>query len=688
MGLPISQHRIVSMTKIWIATVAALLLARAALALDFPGPAPGRPRAAERNGCFTLENDVLAVSWHVEKGQVLTERIENKLSGQTHRDLAAPLIRFRYRLLGQPNAILESDATKMAVTRPLAIRAIHGDRKAVRVGDRLDGQSVTASLRDPKTGITVDWRAELRDGSNYVRSFFTFNGGNAPVELLRIWPLVRHEEGGAQVGCTQAVPVLVKQTFFAVELPFGGSWVSPNEVQVWADADLPLSAGVSQTISAVVGAAPAGQARRAFLYYIERERARPCKPFLHYNCWFDLGYSADEEKFLANVKTFTEEMTTKRGVTMDGFVLDDGWDDFQNGFWAADKHKFPRGFEGLAQQLDRLHHAHLGIWISPLGGYARSNDRIAHARKMGMTTRRGERPYDDYLDLSQPKYYAWFRDFCANMVTNNKLNYFKWDRAGFGAAPHFMALLRCAAELRKLNPDLFVNVTAGTWPSPFWLQVIDCTWRDGDDMNYLGKGDDREKWINFRDATTYQKVVKGCPFYPLNSIMVHGIIVSRDGMPDRAYKAGTNLVHEARSYFGSGTALQELYIAPKLMTPEAWNTLAAAAKWARRNADVLVDTHWVGGDPAKDEIYGWASWSPRKGILTLRNPDDKPAQLSLDIGKVFELPADACKEYVLTSPYRDQRVQKATLSAGTPHVFTLEPFEVLVLESSPTTYGK
>ena len=34
-------------------------------------------------------------------------------------------------------------------------------------------------------------------------------------------------------------------------------------------------------------------------------------------------------------------------------------------------------------------------------------------------------------------------------------------------------------------------------------------------------------------------------------------------------------------------------------------------KWSRSNAmDVLVDTHWVGGEPFKLEVYGWASWTP------------------------------------------------------------------------------
>ena len=30
---------------------------------------------------------------------------------------------------------------------------------------------------------------------------------------------------------------------------------------------------------------------------------------------------------------------------------------------------------------------------------------------------------------------------------------------------------------------------------------------------------------------------------------------------------------------------------------------------------MLVDTHWIGGDPTALEIYGWASWNKDKAIL-------------------------------------------------------------------------
>ena len=264
------------------------------------------------------------------------------------------------------------------------------------------------------------------------------------------------------------------------------------------------------------------------------------------------------------------------------------------------------------------------------------------------------------------------------------VNAFKWDRAGEGVSPHFMALLEIAQKLRRQNPDVFINVTVGTWPSPFWLNHVDSTWRMGSaDVGWAGKGDDREQWLTFRDGYCHRLFVEASPLYPLNSAMHHGIVHGRAFQGEKVSRSGPDLKNEARSYFANGTMLQELYLTPSMMTPEAWDRVAESAKWAHANADVLRDAHWVGGDPLKLEPYGYAAWSPRQGTLMLRNPDDQPRTITLDAEGVFELPAGAPKIYRLLSPYPDQRIQTLPLTAGTPQTVTLAPWEVLVFEATP-----
>ena len=144
------------------------------------------------------------------------------------------------------------------------------------------------------------------------------------------------------------------------------------------------------------------------------------------------------------------------------------------------------------------------------------------------------------------------------------------------------------------------------------------------------------------------------------------------------------VIAEIRSFFGTGTCLQELYIEPKRMTAETWDALAEAARWARANKDVLVDTHWIGGDPLKAEVYGFASWTPRKAVLTLRNPDDRPASFELDVSTAFELPEGSPQTYALKSPWKEDSGRPAiSVTAGQKHRFELKPFEVLVFDATP-----
>ena len=85
------------------------------------------------------------------------------------------------------------------------------------------------------------------------------------------------------------------------------------------------------------------------------------------------------------------------------------------------------------------------------------------------------------------------------------------------------------------------------------------------------------------------------------------------------------------------------------------------------------------------EVYGYASWSPRKGILVVRNPGDRPARFRVDLQSAFELPPGAPRRYRLESPWKESAGARPalTLQAAEPHAFELAPFEVLVLEAAP-----
>jgi hypothetical protein len=234
-------------------------------------------------------------------------------------------------------------------------------------------------------------------------------------------------------------------------------------------------------------------------------------------------------------------------------------------------------------------------------------------------------------------------------------------------AGKFIVNRRCGARLRNADSEWDVavsknvaNALAGggcTWPSP-----------------------ERDRWITCKDNDVYDRVVCNSDLYPLNSLMLHGIIYARKA---RGLNYDTNniLRAEIRASFGNGTQLQEMYITPSLKTRRNWDDLAAAAKWSRANADTPADTHWIGGRPANNEVYGWAARSPKKGILTLRNPPERVQPIKIDPAKAFELPESAPKSYAVVNAFKDQTVDVTKLTAGEETTFKLQPFEVLVIEA-------
>ena len=277
------------------------------------------------------------------------------------------------------------------------------------------------------------------------------------------------------------------------------------------------------------------------------------------------------------------------------------------------------------------------------------------------------------------------------MIRKYGVNQFKIDGTGnvSSAFPgsafdsDFDAAITLIGDLRAEKPDLYVNLTTGTFPSPFWLRYADSIWRGGEDHSFEGVGSSRQQWITYRDGDTFRGVVSRGPLFPLNALMLHGLIYARRAK-NLDTDPGGDFTSEIRAYFGTGTQLQEMYVTPALLTQANWDALAEAANWSRRNSGTLVDTHWIGGDPRTLEVYGHAAWSPERGILSLRNPSDKPRSIAIDVARAFELPDGGSRSYAARSPWHEDRERAPiALRAGTEHVFELAPFEVLTLDANP-----
>ncbi len=707
----------------WSANVAALVAVLLAFSggsargLEFPGPGPGEAKGTIDGTSLALKNDMLSFAWETSEGRLKPASATNKLSAAVLR--LAKTECFQIVLASSPlpgSRIVK--ASDLAIVGQPELKKLKPDNHSPRLAERFGGKQIVVNLASSDGNLRVQWRVVLRDGSNYVRQHVLLDTKDEAVEVTELVLLELAAPGAEVVGSVDGSPVVAGNMFFACEHPMSKARILSSssatgnlrQFRCSYPCNALVKPGEPLAYSSVVGVVPEGQLRRGFLWYLERERAHPYRPFLHHNNGYEIGAEywrklkkdaeeakrfrqRQEQTWLKAIGAFGQELVKKRGVVIDSFVHDWVWDD-ETLVWQFHS-GYPNGFAPARRAAEKLD-ARLGVWFSPFGGYPGKAARIESGRKQGFETNgRG-------LSLAGPRYYARVRTACVNMVRKYDVNYFKFD--GFGAgnnqpgAGQFRsdveALLRLIGQLRRVNPEVFVNPSTGTWPSPFWLRYADAIWRQGSNSGVLGKGSVRQQWITYRDSEVYHRILERAPLYPINSLMLHGVYINHFPFgnpfdPKVGYRptyASGDIIDEIRSFFGTGTNLQELYITPELMTPETWDALAEAAKWSRANSDVLVDTHWIGGDPAKAQVYGWASWSKRKSILVLRNPDDRAAEFTLDIGKAFELPKDAPQKYALRSPWK-QDVDKPAIevSAGRGHRLELKPFEVLVFDASVTS---
>ncbi|WP_229238365.1 enterotoxin [Dyella amyloliquefaciens] len=593
--------------------------------------------------------------------------------------------------VSQPFVLTYRDGHKLDATQLKLLSApkeskLKADPKASRAAERVPGRAITATFGDADGRLRIEWQWVQREGSDYLREIVTVTALKQDEDIARVDLLQAKADSTEVVGSVSGSPVVAGPDYFGFEHPLSSSEAWGNRVKLWIERGLPLPKGQSMTYSAVVGATHGNQLRRDFLTYVERERAHPYRTFLHYNSWYDIGYFTPytEAQALERIHAFGEELSVKRGVKLDSFLFDDGWDD-RSGAWNFSK-DFPHGFAPLREAAAK-YGAAPGMWLSPWGGYgAPKQERVKNGQANGYEI------IDGGLALSGPKYYQRFHDVTLDLVRNDGVNQFKFDGTGNADkvfpgsrfSSDFDAAIALIDDLRKARPDLYINLTTGTLASPFWLRYADSIWRDGEDDWHAGVGTERERWITYRDRETYRNIVVKGPLFPLNSLMLHGIIYAKENKRLNT-DPGHDFANEVHSYFGTGTQLQELYVTPSLLSSSDWDMLAEAAKWSRANAQVLKDTHWVGGDPGRLDVYGWAAWTPAKAILTLRNPSDKQQLAVVDLAKQLELPPGGARKFQARSPWQADAAQTSReLDADHAQTIELAPFQVLTLELTPS----
>ncbi|MGF6505456.1 enterotoxin [Paraburkholderia sp. 32] len=642
----------------------------------------GMPVLQTTGHISSFGNDAIALRWTNE---------DKRLAGFSLIDCE----RKRTLRIVAPFTLTLADGTtiglaELRVVAPVSDAALEPNPHASRLGERIAGRRASVSLVDTHGRLKVQLSVEQREGSRYLRVQLAITALLQDEEIAAVSLLKTRAPGARASSERKGTPVIAGNFYLGFEHPLATSQVKGDSLSFMLHRALPLEKNRTLVYSAVAGVASDGQVRRDFGIYLERERARPYRPFLHYNSWGDIGYLTPytQEQALERIATIGHELHAARGVQIDSLLFDDGWDDLGGG-WQFSK-AFPHGFVPLRDAAARFGAAP-GIWLSPWGGYgAPKQERVTRGRAAGYEV------IDNGLALSGPTYYRRFHEVAMDLLDKGGVNHFKFD--GTGNADRVFpgslfdsdwdAAIQLIEDIRAAKPEIFINLTTGTHPSPFWLRHVDSIWRGGSDDGLAGSGTNRERWITYRDMQTYHNVVERSPLFPLNSLMLHGILYAQCN-PRLNASAGDAFSNEVWSYFGTGTQLQELYITPALLGEHDWDVLARAAQWARENGDILRDSHWIGGAPDEQAAYGWAAWAPHKAIVTLRNPHSRTQRFTLELRRQLELPDHAAARFESRSLGRagDSGIP-AQLDADLSQAVQLAPFEVLTLELLPVAAAK
>jgi len=496
-------------------------------------------------------------------------------------------------------------------------------------------------------------------------------------------------------------PVFNKDVFIGVEYPTVENNILGSSLKCGYVVGQSVKKDAYISHSSVMGVSGSEKKlENAFMKYVEDIKVNGTRQFLLYNSWYDIRNPEDIDvknnpastmsidNIKARANEFKNLFVDKYSIHLDAFVLDDGWDNI-NSYWDIDTSRFPAGFSPIMPSLSKLNTG-LGLWSSPFGGYTNRKVRSKWAKDNGYETT------DDFICFSGIRGKVKYKEQMVNLTKKYNIGYFKWDgfllacnETGHGHLPGIYSreanvsnYIDVMNAVRKVNPNIYLNITTGTWLSPWWLQYADCIWMQGLDYAYAEDVPcvyERDKSITYKDAILWDNYQNQHLLFPMSSLMTHGIIKGQLALIGGEKEEPEAFANDVMMYFGRGVMMCELYLTPSLLSDSNWNSIASTIEWAKENKAVLENTKMILGNPLKREPYGYIHESSKKGILLLRNPDvcDKTVKIKISDFNGDLNPSD---KYYVKIIYPYNLIMPDMISTDKEFSIKLNGYEVLAAE--------
>jgi hypothetical protein len=302
------------------------------------------------------------------------------------------------------------------------------------------------------------------------------------------------------------------------------------------------------------------------------------------------------------------------------------------------------------------------------------------------------------LCLAGKRYRQLFKKRVLDFVRDHGVSYYKWDGIQFSCSepdhghPVGMYSRRAVMEsvidlcqsVRAENPNIFLNVTSGTWLSPWWVKYANTIWMQGSDYGYANVPSisRRDGAITYRDYVLFENYGKNDFWFPIANLMTHGIIKGNLQKLGGEAEPLDKFTDNALLYFARGVSMWELYVSPDLLTDGEWNALAKSVRWARDRFDVLRSTEMIGGDPGENLAYGYVHFAGKRGIIAARNPSIESQTLKVTLSPSLGLDPEA-SSLVLERVYPTRWISPKLYKAGLNLEIPLHGYETAVYEIYP-----
>ena len=437
--------------------------------------------------------------------------------------------------------------------------------------------------------------------------------------------------------------------------------------------------------------------RTDFFSYIE-SIAKPIKPRLQYNSWYDWMLWVDDEKINNSFKEIERGLTTHGVRPIDSYVVDDGWNAYGNefgctikdnttGFWQFNS-KFPNGLAGASSYAHRVS-SEFGIWLGPRGGYNFQGSWGQFLEKSGTGT------YNKNVGsvvTNDKVYLENLEKFFLKCQDEYGVNYWKLDgfidgipqpstnghyitggyHGMYYITEHWERWAKLLENLYAKSPNLWINLTCYVNPSPWLLQYSNSIWlQNSADCSLItveGRKRDMDAKLTYRDDRYFDFCNVSQYQLPPANIFNHDPVYGKEAGNDM--NSMTDDEFRTYLYFMStrGTAFWEMLWSYDLIDGgNKWMINANALQFLEENYDILRYSILFGGSPKEGDVYGYSCWNDKDGIIAVRNPSNTTKTFKFVLNNtlgVYESAKNLHKNLVLS--YDGTPDNKRALNYGNP----------------------